>query len=316
MTAKPRTRKNAAQTKSFLMRRPVIAVVVLVGLAVLSLLYFSSLQGTSGSVQFRDIHGLGYSSDGRQLIVPAHDGLRIFVDRQWQIPNAPANDYMGYSPTDNGFYSSGHPGPGSRLINPLGLVTSTDSGQTINTLAFAGETDFHIMGVGYESHAVYVLNSAPNSRLSTGLYYTLDDGQTWEQSLMQGISGRPFQIAVHPTQTSVIALATEGGVFLSNDSGNTFTQVSQDAPVTSASFDPDGSRLFFGYQSLNVYILENGATIALTVPPITGNDAVGFIAVNPVSDEMAFATFNKDIYLSADNGQSWEPIARQGVGES
>lgn len=316
MTAKPRTRKNAAQTKSLIMRRPIIAAIILAGLAVVGLLYLGRPQGAGTTVQFRDIHGLGYSSDGMQLIVPAHDGLRLFVEGQWQVPNLPVNDYMGYSPTDNGFYSSGHPGPGSRLINPLGLVTSADGGQTINTLAFAGETDFHMMGVGYESHAVYVLNSAPNSRLSTGLYYTLDDGLTWEQSGAQGISGRPFQLAVHPTESNVVALAAEGGLFLSNDYGDTFTLASQDAPITSASFDPDGSRLFFGYQSLSVYNLDTGGIETLPTPTIASNDAVGFIAANPVSDEIAFATYNKDIYFSVDNGQSWEQIAQQGVGES
>jgi len=316
MTAKPHTRKNASETKSFMMRRTVIAVIILVGLAVFGLLYFSRLQNTGDTVQFRHIHGLGFSADGRQLLVPAHDGLLIFEEGQWTIPDLPVHDYMGFSPTDNGFYSSGHPGPGSNRVNPLGLVSSSDEGRTLNTLAFEGESDFHVMGVGYANHAVYVLNAAPNSRLAVGLYYTLDDGQNWEQSQARGISGAPVQIAVHPTEASIVALAAEDGLFLSNDYGDTFTQVSQDAPISSAAFDPDGSRLFFGYQSLNVYTLENGATTALLTPSITENDAVGFIAANPVSDEVAFATFNKDIYLSADNGQSWEPIARQGVGES
>ncbi len=308
--------RNRKQPKLLTSTGMVIAI-ALISVVLIGLLYMSSRpSGSGGTVQFRDIHGLGFSSDGSQLSVPAHDGLRIFMDGQWQVPNLPVNDYMGYSPTDNGFYSSGHPGPGSGLINPLGLVTSADGGQTINTLAFAGETDFHIMGVGYESHTVYVLNSAPNSQLSTGLYYTSNEGQTWEQSLMQGISTRPFQIAVHPTQASVIALATEGGLFLSNDSGNTFTQVSQNAPISSASFDPNGSRLIFGYQRLNLYNLDNGEINALQTPTITGDDAIGFIAVSPVSDEIAFATYNKDIYLSADNGLSWAQIAQQGIGES
>lgn len=314
MTAKPRTRKNASETKSFMIRRTVIAVIILVGLAVLGLLYFSRLQNTGDTVQFRHIHGLGFSADGRQLLVPAHDGLLIFEEGQWMIPDLPVHDYMGFSPTDNGFYSSGHPGPGSNRVNPLGLVSSSDEGRTLNTLAFEGESDFHVMGVGYANHAVYILNAAPNSRLAVGLYYTLDDGQNWEQSQSRGISGAPVQIAVHPTEASIVALAAEDGLFLSNDYGDTFTQVSQDAPISSAAFDPDGSRLFFGYQSLNVYTLENGETTALLTPSITENDAVSFIAVNPVSDEIAFATFNKDIYFSADNGQSWQQIARQGTG--
>lgn len=307
-------KRNPRPSKLFTDTRTWIIIAV-IGFVLVGLLFISRSNGSRGTVEFRHIHGLGFSADGRQLLVPAHDGLLIFENGGWTVPNLPVHDYMGFSPTDNGFYSSGHPGPGSNRVNPLGLVSSADEGRTLNTLAFEGESDFHVMGVGYANHAVYVLNAAQNSRLAVGLYYTLDDGQTWEQSQAQGISGAPIQIAVHPTEASIVALAAEGGLFLSNDYGDTFTQVSQDAPISSAAFDPDGSRLFFGYQSLNIYTLENGITTALTVPSITGNDAVGFIAANPVSDEIAFATFNKDIYRSADNGQSWQPIARQGVGE-
>ncbi|MGH2537487.1 MAG: hypothetical protein ACRDHL_08850, partial [Candidatus Promineifilaceae bacterium] len=102
------------------------------------------------AVEFPHIHGLGFSADGRQLFVPAHDGLRLFSNGQWQIPDAAGHDYMGYAPADDGFYSSGHPHPSSGLVNPLGLVKSNDGGQTLTRLGFEGESDFHLMGVGYQ----------------------------------------------------------------------------------------------------------------------------------------------------------------------
>lgn len=44
---------------------------------------------------------------------------------------------------------------------------------------------------------------------------------------------------------------------------------------------------------------------------------IGYIAVNPAQpDEMVFATFGRDIYLSQDDGQSWKQIARAGKGQS
>ena len=295
----------------------VLASIAIVALILFGLWYVSNrMGGNAVTVQFTDIHGMGFSSDGRQLFIPAHDGLRIFEAGRWLIPDLPSNDYMGYSATNDGFYSSGHPGRDTNLINPLGLIRSSDGGKTLNTLGFAGETDFHVMGVGYQNHAIYVLNPSPNSQLSIGLYYTLDDGQTWQESRAGGISTRPFQIAVHPNESNRVALATEGGLFLSNDNGDTFTQVRQDAPITSVSFDPAGSQLFFGYQNLNAYDMETGTILMLPSPTIAADDAIAYIATNPVSDEIAFATFSKDIFLSADNGQSWRPIALQGVGNS
>ena len=154
-------------------------------------------------------HGLGFSADGSQIIVPAHDGFRIFADGVWQTPALPVHDYMGYAPTNDGFYGSGHPGPASQLVNPLGLVKSTDGGKTLDHLGFEGESDFHLMGVGYASHVIYVVNPAPNAKLQVGLFYSVDDGQQWQQSAARGLTVPPTQIAVHPCEAATVALATE-----------------------------------------------------------------------------------------------------------
>lgn len=312
---KRRSRNNQKQSRFAFITRPMtfIPIIAVIGLA--GLLYINGQRvGTGEAVQFRHIHGLSFSSDGSQLFVPAHDGLLVYEDGRWIVPDLPVHDYMGYSGTDDGFFSSGHPGPGSNLVNPLGLVRSTDGGATFETLAFEGESDFHLMAAGYENHAVYVVNPAQNSRLPVGLHYTLDDGQTWEQSQAQGISGGPIQLGVHPTEPGTVAIAAEGGLFLSNNYGDTFTRIGDASPVTAVTFDLDGERLLFAYQELFAYDLTSGQIDTFQIPAVTGDDATAYITVNPVSDQIAFATFNKDIYLSQNNGQSWETIAEQGLG--
>jgi hypothetical protein len=270
---------------------------------------------TQASVDMPHIHGLGFSPDGRQLIVPAHDGLRLFAEGEWSVPDGPAHDYMGYTPVDEGFYSSGHPHPPSGLANPFGLVKSTDGGETLEGLGFEGESDFHLMGVGYENHAIYVLNPAPNSRLAAGMHVSLDDGQTWQPCAAQGLTARPFQIAVHPTAANRVAVATEAGLVLSTDYGDSFTRIGQAAPVTAVAFHPGGQALLFGASQLSVYNLASEQTTAVPSPNIAGDDAIGYIAVNPVqNEEIALATFNRDIYLSSDGGQTWQQIAEDGKG--
>lgn len=306
--------RGKKQSKSTISPKQILIIAV-VSIGIFGLLYLTR-QLAGGTVQLTHVHGLSFSSDGSQLFVPAHDGLVIYEDNQWHIPNLPVHDYMGYSGTDAGFYSSGHPGPGSNLINPLGLVRSTDGGESIQTLAFSGETDFHLMSAGYENHAVYVLNPRQNSQLSPGLHYTLDEGQSWSQSVARGISGNPLQLAVHPTEANTVALATEGGLFLSNDYGDNFVQIGSLVPASSVSFDPNGERLIFGYQTLFSYNLSNAQILPLETPPIGNQDALGYVAINPVSDQIAIATFNKDIYLSLDGGQSWEVIAEGGIGKN
>jgi hypothetical protein len=269
--------------------------------------------GANTTVEIPHLHGLGFSADGRQLIVPAHDGLRIFADGSWQVPDAPANDYMGYAATDSGFYSSGHPAPGTTLANPLGLVKSTDGGKSLTMLGFAGESDFHTMAVGYRNHAIYVLNAVPNSRLGTGLYYSLDDGQTWQQSAAQGLTTRPIQLAVHPSEANVIALATEGGLLLSTDHGATLRPVPPVGQVTAAAFSSDGTQLLVGSTTLMLYTMADGQATSMRVPQLGAEDAISYIAVNPArAEEMAFATFERNIYRSEDSGQTWQQLARAG----
>ena len=267
-------------------------------------------------VEMPHIHGLGFSPDGEQLLVPAHDGLRIYEEGKWLIPDGPAHDYMGFTPASDGFYSSGHPHPPSGLVNPFGLVKSTDSGKTLTTLGFSGETDFHFMAVGYHNHAIYVGNPAPNSRLQPGIHYSLDDGKTWQQSALQGLTAQPIQMAVHPTEANLVAVATEQGVFLSTDHGNTFAAVGPTDRVTAVTFHLEGKHLLFGYQQLFTYDLSAQQVEPVPSPAVAGEDAISYIAVNPAQmDKLAVATFGKHIHLSQDGGQSWTQIAQEGKGQ-
>jgi len=147
------------------------------------------------------------------------------------------------------------------------------------------------------------------------MHYSLDDGQTWQQSALQGITANPIQIAIHPTEANFVALATEGGLFISFDYGGTFEHIGEAGSVTAVTFSPNGEQLFFGYTTLAAYDLATKQIDSLQIPAIAADDAIGYIAVNPAQpDEIAFATFGRDIYLSIDGGQSWQPIAQNGKG--
>ncbi|MFE5798167.1 F510_1955 family glycosylhydrolase, partial [Streptomyces sp. NPDC056503] len=184
------------------------------------------------------IHGLGYSTDGKQMIIPAHDGLKTYSEGHWGSAEGEKHDYMGFSAVDDGFYSSGHPAPGSDKKNPFGIVKSTDEGKTFETLDLYGEIDFHLMSVGYQTHAIYVINPQPNSRMdSTGLYYSIDEAKTWTKSAMKGISEEPTAIAVHPSNEAMLAIGTQSGVFLSKDNGQTFEKVVSKGQATSLFFN-------------------------------------------------------------------------------
>ncbi|MEO1287058.1 MAG: F510_1955 family glycosylhydrolase [Chloroflexota bacterium] len=311
MSKKRHQKLQEQQGKKAQQRNLKYGATFIIGLLIIGGLYWLNASGGFGGGTFRDIHGMNYTTNG-ELYVATHDGLRVY-DGAWSAPDIPINDYMGYSGTEDGFYSSGHPGAGSNLVNPIGLVRSTDYGETIQTIDFSGETDFHVMGAAYSNpDIVYVFNPAPNSKLSAGLHYSLNEGQTWEAVDAVGIgTQQPFALAVHPTQESVVALAMgNGGTYLSNDYGQTFSQISV-APVTAIVFAThDNTTLYFGYQALSAYSLEDGTIQDFSVPTLGQDEALVYVASDPNSGEIALATSEWEVYLWDGNvGTQWRQIA-------
>src|SRR5689334_23545403 len=192
------------------------------------------------------VHGLSYSGDGKRLMIPSHFGLAIYENGKWSKAPGPEHDYMGFSATANSIYSSGHPAAGSNLVNPFGLLRSKDGGKTWDKLALEGESDFHVMATSWNTNAVYVWNPAPNSRMKQpGLHSTRNDGFSWTRVAAKGMEENPYALAVHPDDAKTVALAAPGGVFLSNDAGETFAKLSP-AQGTAVFFDLDGKHLWYG----------------------------------------------------------------------
>lgn len=262
------------------------------------------------------LHGLGYSGDGKRLLIPAHSGIKIYADGKWSDAPGEKHDYMGFSVVDNGFYSSGHPVLDSAYSNPLGLVKSTDEGRSIKILALEGEADLHGMSAGYRTHTLYVLNEQANSKMKqSGLFYSQDEGKTWTGSRMSGVQGQIAALVVHPTQASVVAVGTTAGVFVSNDYGDSFTLLIADRPATSLAFMESGELLAAAsapkVELLRIDVKTKQQT-AINVP-VQGGDTISYVAGSPVQPkELAIATKNKEIYLSIDNGANWQHIADKG----
>jgi photosystem II stability/assembly factor-like uncharacterized protein len=262
------------------------------------------------------VHGLAYSADGKQIIIPSHYGLAIYQDGKWSKAPGPQHDYMGFSATAKHIYSSGHPAAGSGLVNPFGLLRSKDGGHTWDKLGLEGESDFHVMATSWNTNAVYVWNAAPNSRMQhMGLYYTLNDGLLWVAAPARGLEGNPYALAVHPNDAKELAMATPNGVFESSDSGKSFSKIGS-GQGTAVFFDLDGKHLWYASYDTEARLarapVKGGPSAQFKLPPLT-KDGVSFIAQNPLKrDEYAIATFNRNVYVSKDAGRTWMAIAERG----
>ncbi|MFC7329062.1 F510_1955 family glycosylhydrolase [Marinactinospora rubrisoli] len=170
------------------------------------------------------VHGVGADPDTGEVFVATHNGL-------YRIPApgaadgaepaspekiGPTIDLMGFSIAGPGrFIASGHPGPGTDMPDPVGLIESLDGGRSWRSLSLEGESDFHALASGAERTVGF-----------DGRLRATEDGRTWED-LAGGVE--PFALAVSDDGATLLA-TTAQGLRRSSDGGTAFTPV-PDAPA-------------------------------------------------------------------------------------
>jgi len=291
-------------------------------LGLLVLLFTAGCSGRSDeAVTFPDIHGLGYSADGKKLYVATQEGFRVWEGGKWAVPDLPKHNLIGFSAVSDGFYSSGHPDPASGQTTPLGVVKSGDEGKTLQTLAMAGEGPFPVMGVGYQNHAIFLYNDAPRAGMEQGYYQSYDDAKSWSRAEATGLVGKPQTIAVHPNHPDIVMIGTDQGLYVTDDGARRFELITNPTKITAVTFEPNGNRVFVAGREnqekgnlFEIDLANGGVTRDLTLPDL-GDDEIVSFAVNPAnSQEMVFGTTGKNMYHSADNGLTWKQIATAGKG--
>lgn len=297
----------------------------LIGALLGGLLILSACTNKEASFAYEDvknpdvnhIHGSGYSNGGPEFVVATHAGLYAHGEEGWKEANLEKNDYMGFQPTSDGFFASGHPAVNSDLKNPFGLMKSTDKGATFEQLAFYEEIDFHYLGAGYDSNAVYVFNETPTAELKGGLNYTLDEGKNWTASKMEGFTATTLSnLAVHPTDEEMIAIGSQDGLFLSTDYGDSFTLLNDAKMVTYVTLTEEG-----GYYAsideqeqpmLQKFTVGDTQESNISLPEEV-RSPIQFIDIHPESpDEFVITTFDNSIYKTKDAGATWKQLADSG----
>lgn len=91
-----------------------------------------SYGATYGSVSH--IHSIKVFGD--RVLLGTHEGLFEYqASNTMKRISSEDLDFMGLAPFGETIYSSGHPGAKSKLPNPIGLISSADSGKTWKKIA-------------------------------------------------------------------------------------------------------------------------------------------------------------------------------------
>lgn len=113
---------------------------------------------------------------GSDLLVGTHDGVhRVSIDTGvTQRVGESADDFMGFAGDPSGLLvASGHPGPGSTLPNPIGLIASTDGALSWEPVSLTGEVDFHSLAVFGDEVVGWDTRGA--------VLWSTDRGATWQE---------------------------------------------------------------------------------------------------------------------------------------
>ncbi|WP_162920194.1 F510_1955 family glycosylhydrolase [Paenisporosarcina cavernae] len=258
------------------------------------------------------IHGLGYPNGEGDVMIATHTGPVLYANGKWMESSAEKHDYMGFQAVKEGFYSSGHPSPNTDYENPLGIIKSTNKGESFETFNFEGEIDFHYLAAGYDTNRLYVFNEMPTEKLAGGFYYTDDNGNVFSEMAVKGLQANQLSsLAAHPTTPAVMAIGTDQGAYISENSGQSVELV-QKGSVSS---------LFFTENSLYVAIVENGKpklhqidlrdtkVQEIALPDEIAQEPILYFAVSPVdSKEFTLVTTENSIYQTVDGGTGWKNL--------
>ncbi|MGJ7440628.1 F510_1955 family glycosylhydrolase [Aquipuribacter sp. MA13-6] len=170
------------------------------------------------------VHGLGVDPTSGDVLAAAHTGLFRLVDGEPPVRVADRwQDTMGFAVDGDRLLGSGHPDLREDLPAHLGLIESTDAGQTWTSVSLLGEADLHALTVGRSGSAdVFGWDSVSGAVLSSG-----DGGLTWQH-------GESFEavsdLGVAPDGTTLLATTVEG-LLASTDRGISFAPFSPQPPV-------------------------------------------------------------------------------------
>ena len=242
------------------------------------------------------VHGLGENPKDGALFVATHTGL-FRIERPGGDPDRVAGRYqdtMGFTVIGpDRFLGSGHPDGRDRLPPFLGLIESTNAGETWTPRSLQGEADFHVLEAS--DNVVYGYGADWDTREPQFLV-SRDRGGTWSK---RAVPEPLVSLAVDPADPLRVVAGGERALHASSAAGEGWRPV--DGPPGLLSWaTPD--RLYSADPSGVVRASGNGGRTWRVVGDAEGEPAA-FEATG--GDELYIALHDGTIKRSRDGARSW-----------
>lgn len=248
---------------------------------------------SNDKVELAHVHGVGVDPADGALYAGSHDGL--FRAADGAAVTGPVGDrvqdFMGFTVAGpNHFLASGHPGPGQDGPANLGLLESTDGGQSWQNRSLSGEVDFHALE--YRHDTVYGANA------TTGELMISTDLETWETRSTVPMA----DFAVSPEDADTLVATTEQGPALSTDGGRNFEALDGAPLLLLVSWADDGTLVGVDPDGVT-YVRAADATAFVRA----GKLPAGPEALHAEDAETLYAAAGGALWRSTDGGRSFHP---------
>ena len=248
------------------------------------------------------VHGLGINPADGSLFIATHTGLfRVGADSRKAVRIADRyQDTMGFTIVGpNRFLGSGHPDINEafekKLPPLLGLIESTDAGETWTPITLLGEADFHVL----RSVGRYVYgDDASNDRLLR----SADEGRTWA-TFEKPEPAELVDLAANPDDPRRLVASTTGGfkegLFSSQDGGASWKRRNDASGLLAW---PTADRLYL-VNGLGKVVVSGDGGRTLERRGEIGGQPAALLAV--AKDDVYVALHDGTIKRSTDGGSTW-----------
>jgi len=246
------------------------------------------------------VHGLGLDPQTGTLYIATHTGL-------WQLPEGQAKatritdrrqDTMGFTLVRPGlFLGSGH--PDLREAEPdlpplLGLIKSSDNGQTWQQISLLGKADFHVLRSS--GSRIYGFDSTHNLLMRSD-----NGGTSWRKSK---VPEPLLDLTIDPADPAHLVASGEVALYESKDAGGVW-HLRGATPGYLAW--PSAKRLYLFDPQGRVQLSDSPAKRFKQLGSVGGELHAALVASE---SEMYAAIEGETIKRSVDGGRTWQVRSR------
>ena len=246
------------------------------------------------------VHGLGVNPKDGALFVASHTGLFRAAKGETTTERVADRyqDTMGFTVIGpDRFLGSGHPDGREGLPPFLGLIRSTDAGETWQEVSLMGDADFHVLEAS--GSLVYGFGSDYSTREPRFLV-SENDGEDWKR---RPLPGGIISLVISPDDPRHVVAAIQGGsagdgVYESVDAGRRWRRRGEDLGLLA--WAGSGALVLVDARG-DVNSSEDGGRSWREVGEIGGEPA----AFEAAGDDLYAALHDGTIKQSRDGGGTW-----------